>query len=248
MDIDRHNIEIHQNKEYWHRKPVLSKIYTQFYRIIADHLSRGQNRKIVELGSGIGNLKQVIPACICTDLFPNPWIDQVENAYRLSFQDHSVSDLVLFDVFHHLRYPGTALEECYRVLRPGGRLILFEPCVSILGRIVYGILHHEPLGLHQDIEWFAPENWKPEEIDYYASQANAWRIFISENFKDRLTHWDIVSIIRLSALSYVASGGFSKPQFYPDFAYPFMQLLDRIGDTMPYFFATRLLVVMEKST
>ena len=69
---------------------------------------------VVELGSGIGNIKEVIPKCLCTDLFPNPWLDYVENAYALSFGSASVSNLILFDVFHHLKYPGTALQEFHR--------------------------------------------------------------------------------------------------------------------------------------
>ena len=55
--------------------------------------------------------------CVRTDLFANPWIDQVENAYRLTFGDGEVSHLILFDVFHHLQHPRTALRECRRVAR-----------------------------------------------------------------------------------------------------------------------------------
>src|SRR5258708_6138178 len=111
MDIDRHQKEILLNQSYWQKKPILQTIYGQFHRLIAAQLSGLPQPLIVELGSGIGNIKDVIPNCLRTDLFPNPWIDQVENAYQLSFKDNSVSDLILFDVFHHLRYPGTALLE-----------------------------------------------------------------------------------------------------------------------------------------
>ena len=82
-----------------------------------------------------------------TDLFPNPWIDRVESAYNLSFSDNSISHLILFDVWHHLEYPVNALKEAHRVLTSGGTLIIMEPAMSVLGRIVYGKFHHEPLGL-----------------------------------------------------------------------------------------------------
>ncbi len=92
----------------------------------------------MEIGSGIGNIKHTIPHCLRTDLFPTKDIDQVENVYQLSFSDNSVSDLILFDVFHHLRYPGSALKEFQRVLLPNGRVIIFDPFVhSMLGFIVY---------------------------------------------------------------------------------------------------------------
>jgi hypothetical protein len=106
VPIDQHNIEIEQNRQAWHRKPVLQRAYRDFHRRIAAHIDRSIEGKIVELGSGIGNIRDVIPTCLRTDLFPNPWIDQVENAYDLTFGDGAVSHLILFDVFHHLEFPG----------------------------------------------------------------------------------------------------------------------------------------------
>lgn len=104
-DFNRHNKEINENLTYWQNKPILQTIYNDFYALIGAQVDRSQEGLIVELGSGIGNLKQHIPECICTDVFPNPWIDQVENAYRMSFADESVSNLILFDVFHHWNTP-----------------------------------------------------------------------------------------------------------------------------------------------
>ena len=247
MDIHQHNEEIKRNLQFWQKKPVLRKIYRHFHELIRQHLAHISGGHVVELGSGIGKIRHVIAHCIRTDLFPNPWIDQVENAYALSFPDHSVSDLILFDVFHHLRYPGTALQEFHRVLLPGGRLIIFDPCAtSMLGRIVFSLFHHEPLGSTEPIQWLAPHGWNPDHVDYYAAQANAAKIFFSKEFDDRLSQWDIKTRRRFSALSYVLSGGFSKPQLYPEIAYPVMLGLDKICDLMPALFATRLLVVLEK--
>ncbi len=245
-DVSQHNEEIQRNLRSWEHKPLLKQIYRGFHELIAEHLSPDQKGSTVELGSGIGNIKEAIPNCIRTDLFRNPWIDQVENAYRLSFTDASVSNLILFDVFHHLRYPGTALKEFERVLRPSGRLLVFDPCVSLLGRLVYGPLHAEPLGLDTKIDWCAPEGWSPEAIDYYAAQGNASRVFLGGYFEAQLEAWNLLAIIRRAAISYVASGGYSGPQLYPLFALPLMKGIDAICDLMPAMFATRLLAVLEK--
>ncbi len=243
---EQHNLEIHRNLERWNSKPALREIYRGFHQLIAQQLAPGIKGLIVELGSGIGNIKEVIPGCIRTDLFPNLWIERLENAYALSFRDTSVADLILFDVFHHLRYPGSALQEFRRVLRPHGRAILFEPCLSLLGLFVYGCLHPEKLGLKEKIEWFAPSGWSPEDVDYYAAQGNATRIFLRGDFRQNLEEWRVIKKMRLSAISYVASGGYSKAQLYPDAALPLMRRLDRICDAAPALFATRLLVVLEK--
>ncbi|NJN80084.1 MAG: class I SAM-dependent methyltransferase [Anaerolineales bacterium] len=202
--------------------------------------------KTVELGSGMGSISEVISDCIRTDLFPYPWIDQVENAYHLSFEDTSISNLLMVDVFHHLRYPGNALQEFLRVLKPGGRVIMMEPGLSALGYLIYGLLHVEPIGMAKESSWFAPEGWKIENIDYYAAQGNATRIFVGKHFADYLSDWNVVKVKRLTALAYAASGGYSGPQLYPTAAYPFVKFIEKLLRPFPALFATRLLVVLEK--
>ncbi len=199
----------------------------------------------VEIGSGLGQIKTVIPHCVTTDVFSNPWLDRTENAYRLSFADGAVANLILFDVWHHLRYPGSALKEFRRVLAPGGRLIIFDPCMSLLGLIVYGVFHHEPVALRHPITWFAPEGWDESQLDYYAAAANAWRIFHRAEAQAELGGWRLLKVQREAALSYVASGGFRARQLYPSAFLPLLRFLDEVLSGLPMLFATRLLVVLE---
>ena len=246
MSVNLHQDLIEQNQAYWDRKPILRTLYGDFYRLIAKHLSKLPTGKVVELGSGLGNIHDVIPECIRTDLFPNPWIDQIENAYKLSFANETVSDLILTDVFHHLKYPGTALKEFQRVLQKGGRVIMLEPCISALGLIVYGALHSEPIAITKKIEWLAPDGWAPESVDYYAAQGNASRIFVGRRFRAKLKDWKRVETIQLSAIAYAASGGYSKPQLYPTSMLPTIKGMEKVLDLFPALFATRLLVILEK--
>jgi SAM-dependent methyltransferase len=247
MDLSQHNIEIQQNLEFWQKKPKLQEIYRGFYRLIAAQLNRAVEGKIVELGSGIGNVKMMIPDAICSDLFPNPWIDQVENAYQLSFKDGSVSNLILFDVFHHLEHPGTALAEFNRVLQPSGRIIIFDPYISLTGLLVYGLFHHEPVSLNKKIRWFAPDDFDPWKSNYYAAQGNASRVFFSEKYSQYLQEYEFITKKRIPAISYIASGGYSKPQVLPDRWFRLLEKLEAIFIRFPYVFATRTLVVLSKT-
>jgi SAM-dependent methyltransferase len=242
---EQHNIEIHENLEYWNNKAILRKVYAGFYDRIKSGLNLQLEGKVVELGSGIGNLKSVVPEAICTDLFDNPWLDQVENAYNLSFADNELSNLVLFDVWHHLQYPGNVLKEFQRVLQPGGRVVIFEPYISIFSRLVYGLMHHEPIGKKKDISWEGPHNLDPEKLNYYAAQGNASTMFYSKKYKDKLTGWKIVRRERLPALDYLLSGGYSKPQMYPDFMHGAFKPVNDLLKLFPQLFATRLMVVLE---
>ena len=244
--IEQHNREIHSNAEAWKRKPVLRKIYQRFYANISQFLNHGTNGLTVELGSGMGNVKDVIPNCITTDLFPNPWLDRVENAYALTFPNDSAANLILFDVWHHLQYPGTALKEFHRVLKPGGRLVLFEPAMGLLGKLIYGSFHHEPLGLNEPIQMIASSGFDPQNQDYYAAQGNCWRMFRQEPSKTELPGWSVKKVGCHSAIAYVGSGGFSGPQLYPTLLLPCFSLIEKLLDLFPSLFATRMLVALEK--
>jgi SAM-dependent methyltransferase len=246
MPIDQHNLEIQQNLHYWTSKPVLQAIYKEFYQLISNQVNNDIDGKIVELGSGIGNIKLQIPQAICTDLFKNPWIDQVENAYRLSFDDASVSNLILFDVFHHLQYPGTALKEFQRVLNTGGNVIIFEPAISLTGLLVYGLFHHEPVALLKKIQWEAQGDFDPWNFAYYAAQSNAERVFFSGHYLENLSGWQVVYRKKLSAFSYVLSGGYSKPQLFPEKHYSRIRKMEKFLDHFPRLFSTRLMVVLRK--
>lgn len=248
LPVGQHNIEIQRNREAWLRKPMLQKIYRKFYRQIATRIDPKISGLIVELGSGMGTIKEVIPQCITTDLFTNPWLDRQENAYRLSFRDRSVSHLILFDVWHHLRYPGTALREFHRVLAPGGRIILFEPAASWTGRLVYHVFHHEPVGLGEVITWEAPAEFSADQADYYAAQGSATRHFWWGEANDLLPGWRVVEVQPIASFAYLSSGGFSGPRLGGRFLGWLMRGLDCITRPFPRAFAARLMVVLQKNS
>jgi len=247
LPVGQHNLEIHGNRLAWESKPRLREVYRGFQELIAARLDRSTPGLVVELGSGMGSIKEVIPDCVTTDLFPNPWLDRQENAYRLSFAGGSVSNLILFDVWHHLRYPGTALAEFGRVLAPGGRVIVFDPAMSLAGRLVYGLFHHEPLGMGLPVTWDAPEGFQPADADYFAAQGAATRIFWRREEPGRLAGWELLEVRPLPSFEYFATGGFSGPQLGGALAFRLWRGLDRITSALPNLFAARLLVVL-KST
>ena len=100
---------------------------------------------------------------------------------------------------------------------------MMEPYISILGYIVYGLFHPEPIGSARHIKWFAPTNWCLDSNDYYSGQGNAMRVFEEKHFSSKLSDWKIIEVKKIAALTYIASGGYSGPQLYPMSAYPFIK-------------------------
>jgi SAM-dependent methyltransferase len=242
--LEQHQIEIERNLAAWKNKPLLQKVYAGFYEKILQHIDAAAPGAVVEIGSGIGNLKAHLPRAICTDLFPNPWLDLVCDGYELPFTEGSVSHLILFDVFHHLRRPRAFLNEARRVMVEGGRVILFEPFISLASFPVYGLLHHEPVAMKETID-FAEEYARPR--DYYAAQGNATRLFFRTEKSDWLTGWKVEHAEAFTAFSYLLSGGYSKPAMYPTAALGLIRWLDSALSCWPKIFGTRCLVKLRRT-
>jgi SAM-dependent methyltransferase len=240
IPIDRHQVEIQSNRQSWERKPLLRKIYSQFYKEILKHVDDSIPGKVLELGSGIGNLKSHLPGAVTSDLFANPWLDLVCDAYELPFYDGGLSHLVIFDVFHHLEAPFAFLKEARRTLHPGGKVIIFEPFISLLSSPVYGLLHHEPVAFRNTIKL---DDNLPRPRGYYAAQGNATRLFFRKNNVE-LSGFKITYKRALSAWAYLLSGGFSKPSVYPEFMFQVVRKLDDSLSLAPSLFGGRCLVVL----
>lgn len=241
--LTQHQIEIERNLRAWQRKPLLREIYAGFYDRVVHLVDRSIPGAIVEIGSGIGNLKARIPDALATDLFPNPWLDVICDGYEMPFADGAISHLILFDVFHHLRAPRAFLREASRILTKRGRVILFEPFVSVSSYPVYRWLHHE--SLHQG-DTISMADVLPRPRDYYTSQGNATRLFFNARSEDQFQGWRVFHRESFASFAYMLSGGFSQPAAYPFGMLSACQRVDRWLSRWPRLFGARCLVGLER--
>lgn len=242
VPLDQHQAEIQQNLKRWEAKPLLREIYAGFYRRILPLIDQSLPGLIVELGSGIGNLKAHLPQAVTTDLFPNPWLDMTCDAYEMPFHAGTVSHLVLFDVFHHLEAPNAFLREARRVLSPQGRVILFEPYISCSSFPVYGWLHHEPVAWRKAI---SRSDTLPKPHAYYAAQGNATRLFFRPEISGWPQGWKTFHAEAFAAFHYLLSGGYSKPALYPANWLNGMRCLDEQLTRWPRVFGGRCLIGLQ---
>ncbi len=244
LPLDQHQVEIQENLEAWRRKPLLREIYRGFYQKILGLLDVRLPGRVVEIGSGIGNLKSHFPPAASTDLFPNPWLDVVCDGYELPFVPGSVSHLILFDVFHHLAAPNAFLREARRVLTREGRLILFEPYLSWISAPVYGLFHHEGAGLRKPID--CAESL-PRPREYYTAQGNATRLFFRDEKPGWPKGWNLFHAEAFSSFAYLLSGGFGKPSVYPAACLNLLRRCDVLLSKQPRVFGARCLVGLRPS-
>ena len=243
-----HDQDVASNRQRWDAKPLVREVYKHIQTLVAQRRRLDLDAPTAEIGAGIGHIKSVIPDCITTDLAPRDGVDRVENIYDLSFADDSIGNFLLIHVFHHLRHPGRAFGELQRCLVEGGRVIVFEPYISVLGRLVYGPCHAEPIDMGAPIDWDGGVDFDPAADPYYAAQGNATRVFMRGEHATDLDGWHVVERRVWSMFSYVLSGGYSGPQLYPACLLGLMRGFEKIGDLFPALFGTCLLVVLEKRT
>tara|TARA_B100000963_G_scaffold119932_1_gene104509 strand:- start:3892 stop:4629 length:738 start_codon:yes stop_codon:yes gene_type:complete len=235
-----------KNREIYKKKKILQLIYNNYFKLIKKNLFENSKLPILEIGSS-GYIKETIPECITSNLTnDNQMIDLEENIFKLNQKDKSLSNVIMVDIFHHLKYPKFALKNIHRVLCNNGRVIMVEPAMGLIPRIIYKIFHHEPNGFDFKIEWDEKPKKIPGKNEYFAAQSIPWRAFIKKELKlDEM--FEIKKIQCFSDFSFLASGGYSYISFYPKILFNMVKFLDRFLTILSKnIFSARMLVVLEK--
>jgi len=230
--------------EAWNAKPALRDVYTAWFREIAAYLCPGIS---VEIGCGIGRMKTVIPDLHAMDIVKTPWTDMVGDAHRLAVKSNCISNVILFDVLHHLPFPLAFLSEAFRALRPGGRLIIVDPYISPFSGLMYGCFHSEPFSLKQNP--FKATAALCTIDPSGANQAIATLLFYRHRRAFRKQFSDVRWIMqkRFAFFAYPATGGFGSESLVPDKLIHLLRKIEPIFKPLSAMLAFRLMVVLEKS-
>jgi len=197
-------------KQIIQEKPLLNKIYQEWYRTVCDHLP-AIDGPVLEIGSGAGFLKTYITELITSDIMPIPGNDIACDAQRLPFSEKCLRAIVLINVLHHISNPVQFFRSAERCIKDGGIIILVEPWVSPWSRIIYGKLHHEPFD-PESPSWTLPNSGPLSG----GNDALPWIIFQrdQERFNQR-TNWQIKLIEETMPFRYLLSGGVSMRNLLP---------------------------------
>jgi ubiquinone/menaquinone biosynthesis C-methylase UbiE len=90
-------------------------------RFIADHASP---RRTLDIGAQNGPYAAHFPQRIGLDIQPGAGVRIIGDAQALGIRDNAVAVVLCTEVLEHLPEPQRAIDEMFRVLEPGGELLL----------------------------------------------------------------------------------------------------------------------------
>lgn len=205
--------ELRAQEASWQRNDLLRELYRDWMRTLAMHRSQVAGAT-VELGSGIGRLREFVPDLVTTDIEASPWSELVVDAQQLPWGDGALANIFLLDVLHHIPRPLTFLDEAVRCLAPGGRVILLEPYCSPVSTPLYKAFHRERTDLSAD-PFTDDDQSTLEALD--SNQALPTLLFFRRR-REFAQRWPLLAITesrRLSTIAYPLSGGWHSRPLLP---------------------------------
>lgn len=192
-------------------KPFLKNIYVEWYTIFKKHTQQIPSGKLLEIGSGGGFIKEIIPSVVTSDIMQLNHCDMTFSAENMPFQEDELSAIFMINVFHHIPKPYLFLAEAQRTLKKGGKIILIEPANSIISRFIYKKYHHEPFD--ENGEWeinsTGPLSGSNQALPYIYFERDIVK------FNSSFPHLKLVSIQYHTPLLYILSGGVSRKALVP---------------------------------
>ena len=206
-------------------KPGLWRLYNEVYQSFLDCLRRCPPQgAVIELGSGAGFAKRVIPELITSDILPYRGLDQVFDACNMPFTDNSLRLITMWNTFHHIPDAAAFLSEAQRCLMPGGRVCIVDPHPGWISSPIYRFLHHEPFDPD------APE-WQFETTGPLsgANGALAWIVFVRDRakFARLFPALSLVQYQPTMPLRYWLAGGLKKWSLLPAWGWRVATLMDQ---------------------
>ncbi|MCI5158090.1 MAG: class I SAM-dependent methyltransferase, partial [Candidatus Electrothrix sp. AUS1_2] len=200
-------------------------------------------RKILELGSGGGCLKNIIPDIITSDVQRNKDIHLLLDAKALPFPERSLDAIVMVDVFHHINDVDKFLQESMRCLNEQGRIIMVEPWTTSWSALIYKYIHHEPC-LPESKKWNFPDSGPLSG----ANLALPWIVFERDRalFLEKYCGLKINKINLDWPFIYLLSGGVSMKTLVPNWSYLFFRRIEMLLKPIIKHIAMFATIVLEK--
>lgn len=149
-------------------RPVTRKIP----RIYLDEFIRrhATAARTLDLGASVGPYATSFPNRVSADIVAAPGVQVVSDAHALAFGDASFDAILTTEMLEHLREPQRAIDEMFRVLSPGGTLLLTTRFVFPLHDAPHDYFRYTRYGLQHLLRRFEIVELR-EETDAFGTLA-----------------------------------------------------------------------------
>ena len=189
----------------------------------------------IEVGSGAGFAKDFIKNknFKLSDLGEDSHLDFKKiDAQNSGFKNESFNYVIASNMIHHIPFPIKFFKEMNRILKKGGKLIIFESYCSIFFQLATILMKHEGFDFTKNV-------W--DEKDPKSDEKNAWAGNIAvphllfddkKTFEKNMGSYFSIEYEELTeCLIFLNSGGVTSKTFHiplPFFALKVLNLIDKI--------------------
>ncbi len=218
LDIDdSYAAEVHAKiiKE----KTFLRNLYKDFYNQFLAALPKNIDKKIiVEIGSGGGFIKEVIPNVITSDVAGVRNVDKNFSVLKMPFTRESVDFFLMQGVFHHVPDAEGCFQELDRCLKPKGKIIMIEPANTLWAKYIWPVNG-------EDFDPQAGWSFKGKGRLSTANGALPWIVLSRDRkqFEEKFPALKIRKMEPHTPFRYLLSGGMYTKQLLPSFMHGFVK-------------------------
>ncbi len=209
----------------------------------------------IEFGSGPGFSAQFIQSknFKMTDVEKYPWVQARVDALNSGYPDESFDVVVACNMIHHLASPVTFIQEIYRLLRPGGRMVIQDVHTSFMMKVMMLLMKHE--GWSYQIQVFDPSLVANDPKDPWSANCAIPELLFEDHqkFEENFPGFSVIHDRFCEAFIFPLSGGvIAKKKLFPNLPYGMLRLIDRFDDLLtrafPDTFALGRQVVLKKGS
>ncbi len=213
-----------------------------------------EDSKGIEVGAAAGFSKKFIKSknFKISDFSNHPHLDYKNiDAQNTGFKEEEFEFVISSNMIHHLPYPLKFFNEMHRILKKGGKLIIFDAHCSILLQLVLIIMRHEGFDFTKNV--WDQKNPSTEIDDLWSGNSAIPYLIFNEKkkFEEKLGEKFNLEYIKLcECLIFLNSGGVTSKTFYIPLNFFFLKLVKYFDKFLTYFFpkifALGYKIVLEK--
>ena len=125
--------------------PIFSRVGYASFEALQEFADLPTSGRVLDAGGGTGRVAALVRAHAGEVVIADPSLGMLRQADRarlglacanseaLPFPGESFDRIIMVDALHHVIHQGETARELYRVLRPGGRIVIEEPDIRAFG-------------------------------------------------------------------------------------------------------------------